>query len=166
MLSVQVMVLKTSSHNQGAGRMTLIILGLSVGTVQLMLLNLLQAVVIMADISFLRVTVSRESTFARPPWFILCQAVHCQDDHTAYPRWALESHQPDWEQFGHPLVYLRKDKRCRLETLSGRVPEGRRNVHSQMIRRKPWKRRRIVATACSWVKANWILLLLQEMPVP
>lgn len=164
MLSVQVMVLKTRSHNQGAGRMALIILGSSIGTVQLMLLNLLQAVVIMADISLLRVTKSREGNFARRLWFILCQAVHCWDDHRACQRWALESLWSEWEQYGHPSKCLAKDQRCLLETIR-MVPKGRRNAHSPMMGRKPWKRRRVVATACSWVKTNWTLLLLRVLPV-
>lgn len=90
--------------------------GSSVGTVQLMLLNLLQAVVIMADISLPRVTKSREGNFARPPWFILCQAVHCRDDHRACQRWALESLLSVWGQYGHPLKCLGKDQRCLLDT--------------------------------------------------
>jgi len=94
--SVQVMLLKMWSHNQGGGRMALIAPGPRVGTVQLMLLNLLQAVVIMADISLLRVTMSREGNFPRPPRFIFCPAVHCWDDHRACQRLALESLLSEW----------------------------------------------------------------------
>lgn len=90
------MLLKMWSHNQGGGRMALIAPGPRVGTVQLMLLNLLQAVVIMADISLLRVTMSREGNFPRPPRFIFCQAVHCWDDHRACQRLALESLLSEW----------------------------------------------------------------------
>lgn len=133
---MQVMVLKTRSHNQGVGRMALIILGSSIGTVQLMLLNLLQAVVIMADVSLLRVTKSREGNFARRLWFILCHAVHCWDDHRACQRWALESLWSEWEQYGHPSKCLAKDQRCLLETIR-MVPKGRRNAHSPMMGRKP-----------------------------
>lgn len=89
-----------------------------------MLLNLLQAVVIMADISLLWVTKSREGNFARPPWFILCQAVHCRDDHRACWRWALESLRSEWEQYGHPLKCLGKDQRYLLETWSGWSPRA------------------------------------------
>lgn len=96
LLSVKVMLLKTRSHNQGGGRTALIIPGSGIGTAQLMLLNLLQAGVIMADISLLRVAKAREGNFARPPWFILCQAVHCRDDHRACQRWALESLLSEW----------------------------------------------------------------------
>lgn len=104
--------------------MALIIPRSSVGTVQLMLLNLLQAVVIMADISLLRVTKSREGNFARPPWLVLCQAVHCWDDHRACQRWALESLRSEWGQYGHPLKCLGKDQRCLLKTLSGLSPRA------------------------------------------
>lgn len=104
--------------------MALIIPRSSVGTVQLMLLNLLQAVVIMADISLLRVTKSREGNFARPPWLILCQAVHCWDNHRACQRWALESLRSEWGQYGHPLKCLGKDQRCLLETVSGLSPRA------------------------------------------
>lgn len=90
------MLLKTWNHNQGGGRMALIAPGPRVGTVQLMLLNLLQAVVIMADISLLRVTKSREGNFPRPLRFTFCQAVHCWDDHRACQRLALESLLPEW----------------------------------------------------------------------
>lgn len=121
----------------------------SVGTVQLMLLNLLQAVVIMADRSLLRVTKSREGTCARPPWFILCQAVHCWDDHWACQRWALGSLQSEWEQYDHPLNCLGKNQSCLPENFSRMVLGGRRNIDSWMTGRKPWKRRRIVATTCS-----------------
>lgn len=78
------------------------ILGPSVGTVQLMLLNLLQAVVIMADISLLRVTKSREGNFPRPPWFIFCQAVHRWDDHRIYQRLTLENLLSEWGNFEMP----------------------------------------------------------------
>lgn len=130
---LSVMVLKTQRRDRGGGRMALIVLGLSVGPVQLMMLNLLQAVVIMADISLLRVTKAREGNFARPRWFILCQAVHCQHDHRACPGWTLEK----WEQYGHPLECLGKDQRYLLKTFIRMVPKGRRNTHCQMIRRKP-----------------------------
>jgi len=83
--------------------MALIIPGSSVGTVQLVLLNLLQAVVIMADISLLRVTKSREGNFARPPWFILCQAAHCWGDQRAVKagHWKVSS------QSGNSMATLR-----------------------------------------------------------
>lgn len=158
-------VLKTWSHSQGGGRMVFVIPGSRAGTVQLMLLNLLQAVVIMADISLLRVTKPREGTCARPPWFIHCQAVHCWDDHWACQRWALESLRSEWEQYGHTLKCLGKNQSCLPETLIRMVLRRRRNINSQTIGRKPWKRRKAVATTCSWLKANQALVLLQVLPV-
>lgn len=158
-------VLETWSHNQGGGRMVFDFLGSSVGTVQLMLLNLLQAVVIMADRSLLRVTKSREGTCARPPWFILCQAVHCWDDHWAYQRWALGSLRSEWEQYGHPLKCLGKNQSCLPETFIRMVLGTRRKINAGRLEENPEREEGFLPQLVHWLKANWALVLLQVLHV-
>lgn len=132
---------KNMKPQSGRKRITLIILGSNVGTVQLMLLNLLQGVVIMADKSLCETQSPEEASLQD-----LCGLSSARMSNAGVSRSLSETGtgkssvriRTKWPPFEMPG----RGPEMSSGDFIRIVPKGRRSIHSQMTGRKPWKTRK------------------------